>query len=111
MNNLVRNISLLAKENKISIRKLEMTLGFSDKLISSWEDHAPRVDKLVQVADYFGVSVDFLLGRESHSNAEETALIAKFRRLTPSQKETILNNIDFLLSQNPVKKESSISSR
>ena len=42
---------------------------------------------------------------------DETALIAKYRRLTASQQETILNNIDFLLSQNPVKKEKEISLR
>lgn len=97
-------IKFLAK-GRINLADLEKELGLSSKSISSWEHHQPKVQSLVAVADYFNVSVDYLLDRESAYTEEETALIAKFRRLTASQRENILNNIDFLLSQNPVKKE------
>lgn len=70
--------------------RLNMLLGdrtFGDKKISrlaaacdtdrarvhAWVngDSAPRVDALVAVADYFGVTTDFLLGRSDVRNPQE----------------------------------------
>ena len=53
----------LKKDGKISLNKLEKELGFGKSTISSWETKKPASDKLEKLADYFGVSVDYLLGR------------------------------------------------
>ncbi len=54
----------LAKQNGTSLPKLETELGFGAGTISKWDKSAPSADKLQAVADYFCVTVDYLLGRE-----------------------------------------------
>ena len=104
------NIQKIIK-GKTTQGKIEKDLGLASRTISSWERGMPSVENLIAVADYLNVSTDLILGREAKTDDEETALIAKYRLLTASQKYTILSNIDFLLSQSPIKKETATSSR
>lgn len=57
-------IKELAKKKKISIRQLEMRFGYSNGYLAKWKTNTPNADELPRLADYFGVSVDYLLGRE-----------------------------------------------
>ena len=61
---LVNRIRELCREHGISIRKLEIALGFSPKSIVKWDDHTPSIEKVMAVADYFGITVDDLLRTE-----------------------------------------------
>ncbi|EGO8331475.1 helix-turn-helix transcriptional regulator [Enterococcus faecalis] len=54
----------LAKEKGISIRQLEINFGYSNGYIGSWKRQTPNSNELSRLADYFDVSVDYLLGRE-----------------------------------------------
>lgn len=54
-------IRKLCKERNISIYRLEKELGFSSCSICKWKSSSPSVDKLRKVADYFQISVDYLL--------------------------------------------------
>ena len=56
-------IKLLAEKQKISIRKVEEDLGFGNGTLNRWKKNTPGADKLSKVADYFGVTTDYLLGR------------------------------------------------
>ncbi|MEG0078351.1 MULTISPECIES: helix-turn-helix domain-containing protein [Enterococcus] len=60
---LYERIKELAANKKISIRQLEETLKFGNGTINRWRTNTPGIDKIQKVADYFGVSVDYLLGR------------------------------------------------
>ena len=51
------------KGNRISLNALEKELGFGQYTISTWKKCSPTASRLVKVAEYFGVSVDYLLGR------------------------------------------------
>ena len=45
-------------------------LGLSNAAYSCWTDESiPRKSTLIKIADYFGVSVDFLLGKETDKPA------------------------------------------
>lgn len=68
---LTNRIRDLAKKKGISIRKLETELGFADKTISAWDTHRPSIDRAAAVADYFGVSIDWLLGRDDPAEDED----------------------------------------
>lgn len=57
-------IKELAKKKRISIRQLEKDFGYSNGYIGSWKRQTPKSTELIRLADYFGVSVDYLLGRE-----------------------------------------------
>ena len=61
---LKERIKMLANSDGLSIPKLEEELGFGSGTISRWDKSAPAADKLAKIADRFGVTVDFLLGRE-----------------------------------------------
>ncbi len=70
---LTENIRRLCKKNKISISKLEADLFLSSGLISRWSKNMPSLDKIADIADYFGVSIDELAGRSgSFSNGNNT---------------------------------------
>lgn len=56
----------LCKEKGINIYNLESTLGCANGTIRKWKKNTPRVDKLKAVADFFGVTVDYLITDERH---------------------------------------------
>lgn len=64
---LYEKIKELAAQRKLSIRRLEEELGFANGSLKQWKTSNPGADKLTKVADYFLVSVDYLLGREDKS--------------------------------------------
>ena len=56
----------LRTEKNISQQALALEIKFSQQVISNWESGnvEPTASAIVAVADYFGVSTDFLLGRK-----------------------------------------------
>ncbi len=73
---IARNIQSLRTENRLTQLELAEVLNYSDKAISKWEraEAIPDVTVLKQLADYFGVSVDFLLEEEHSANLSERRL-------------------------------------
>ncbi|MBC2103991.1 helix-turn-helix domain-containing protein [Listeria booriae] len=57
-------IKLLCDNQKISLNTLEEHTGLGKNTIRKWDTVNPSVDKLQAVADYFKVSLDFLVGRD-----------------------------------------------
>ncbi|MFE4511113.1 helix-turn-helix domain-containing protein, partial [Bacillus subtilis] len=55
-------VKKLCKDRGISLSRLEENVGFGKNSIYSWKQNNPSSDKLKKVADYFNVSVDYLLG-------------------------------------------------
>ena len=51
----------LCKEKGITVTGLEKTLGFGRCTIVKWKESSPSVDTLKNVADYFGVSIEYFL--------------------------------------------------
>lgn len=54
-------------EKGIGQVKLAQELGVSKGVISLWENglREPTMTSLILIADYFGVTLDFLVGREN----------------------------------------------
>lgn len=67
-------IKELTKRKKMSIRQLEITLGYSNGYFSKWKKVSPNSEGLQKVADYFNVSVDYLLGRETKETPKKVDL-------------------------------------
>jgi len=61
----VLRLKALREERKISQLKLAMDLGLNQNAVSRYESGAREADykTLVRLADYFNVSVDYLLER------------------------------------------------
>lgn len=57
-------IKELCQKRGITVNKLELEVGMSQYSISRWKSsNSPTVDKLLRVAQYFGVSLDYLVGQ------------------------------------------------
>ena len=54
-------IRALAKEKGISIPDLEKKLGLGNGTISGWNTSSPSAEYLRRVANYFSVSMEFLM--------------------------------------------------
>ena len=67
---IVERIRQLCARNDISIAALERQLNFGNGTIGRWSTASPTVELLGKVADYFGVSVDYLTGREQQETLE-----------------------------------------
>lgn len=57
-------IKSLCKSHGISMNKLEETLGFGKGYISKLGSSTPNTAKIKQIADYFNVTVDYLMTGE-----------------------------------------------
>ncbi|MFS0967930.1 helix-turn-helix domain-containing protein [Enterococcus thailandicus] len=58
-------IKKLAKQRDKNVKQVAIDLGFSENLFYKWKSSEPKAKDLEKVADYFNVSVDFLLGRNT----------------------------------------------
>lgn len=67
---MVSRIKELCKEHGITIAALQKELGLGNNAINRWDVNSPSVDKVMRVAEYFGVSIDYLMGR---TETKETA--------------------------------------
>lgn len=68
MSSIKETVQQLAQKHGYSIASLERKLGFSNGSIAKWDKQSPSADRLQQVADYFDVSVDYLLGRDTNDD-------------------------------------------
>lgn len=56
-------IKKLAKQHDKSLQQVAEDLNFSKNLFYRWKTSDPKAKDLSKVADYFGVTTDYLLGR------------------------------------------------
>ena len=80
--NLKERIKSLCKNRGISMNKLEEELGFAKGYASKLDKSNPNSSKLQKIADYFNVSLDYLISGEEKENEtyylnEETAKMAQ----------------------------------
>ena len=54
----------LCKKNSISVSELEKTLGFGNGYISKLGQSTPNTSKIKLIADYFNVSIDYIITGE-----------------------------------------------
>lgn len=72
-------IKQLADKQKISLKTLATNLGFSENYFYNMKNakSSPSSDALLKVADYFHVSVDYLLGRDEIKTITEIVDLKK----------------------------------
>lgn len=97
----------LRESKKISQQELAAKIGVSQSTIGMWESRKrePSFSTIEKIADFFGVSVDYLLGRSSETSIDEQlsgvefALYGEEKDLTDEEKEKILEFAKFVKSQ------------
>lgn len=86
-------------KKKLSQEELSKIIGVTQQAVGKWERARamPDNDILLKLADFFNVSVDYLLGRSTSIqepyapglSPDELALIEKYRRMKDNEKDTM----------------------
>ena len=96
----MNRIAELRKRNKVSQAKLGKLVGAAQNTVSQWENglREPDTDTLHALADFFGVTIDYLLGRDSEQknnpdivdDAGDLEIQSILSELTPENREKLL---------------------
>ena len=98
----------LCLKNGETVSRVAEKLNIQKSNVTAWKNGGvPRADVLMNIAEYFGCSVDYLLGRDQEQEKSldkqldsiEFALFGEVKELTEEQKRDILNYARFLKSQ------------
>ena len=74
----LEKIKELAKKRGIPLAKLEESLGYSTNYFYTLKTKTPNSDRLQEIADYFNVSTDYLLGRTDNPSIAKDDTIAGY---------------------------------
>ena len=96
-------VNELCRDRGISITALALALGFSKGTPSNWKTMTkpPRAENVKKVADYFGVSVDYLHGKEEKPSVNEDSVLDArimelWAQLDDNAREDALKYIEYL---------------
>lgn len=83
----------LCKRRATTPNKIAEILGISSGTVTAWKKGSPpNSERLVAIADYFGVSTDYLLGRsgtDPELPEDEIILLSNYRKSTEEGKNII----------------------
>lgn len=87
--NAKERIQFLCKKNGITSKSLEEHLGFGKGYISKIDKAAPNLSKIKPIADYFGVTVDYLLSGEKEPKEKSLEFTTRDKRDIAKDLETL----------------------
>ena len=99
---MIKNLKQLRKEKGISQKSLGEVIGVSQQSINKYENYniEPDISTLIQLADYFNTSVDYLIGNSEirqmaevamnfNLTQDETEMVTEYRKLSDSEKDVL----------------------
>lgn len=97
----------LDRNPKVYQKELADAVGVSRQAVTMWEtgQRIPDHEILQRLADYFDVSVDYLLGRTNNRNGknkgqfvadEESTFFRRLKNLSPGAQEKIRRELEWL---------------
>ncbi len=103
----VELVRKICKEKKIPISKLERDLGYSNGYIGQLRKGVFPTNRLVEIAQYLSVSVDYLLGTETEKaptqegereiiNPDIRMIARAGQKMTPEQAENLRKYAQFM---------------
>lgn len=102
MNKLYLRVKELATQRKVSLAQIERDLNFSNGIISTWKNRNASQDKIESLANYFGVTTDYLLGKTNtpqyvSNDIKNTGLFRKAvkdNELSVSEQESLAEDMN-----------------
>ena len=96
-NSSVPRLFELMESRNIRAKDVSEATGISTSSFTDWrKGKMPTPQKLRTLADFFGVSVEYLLGNESDENAMDLKIQAEAKQLSDEQKADVLKYIEFV---------------
>ena len=89
---LVERIKLKCQENGTNIRRLEEATGMGNGTIRKWDTQCPSYDKVIKVANYLNVTINWLLFEKEAADLtpEERELVDCYRQANDQGKRSIM---------------------
>lgn len=93
------NLTMLRKQKNLRQRDVADAMHVSQNVMSNYENglREPPIDLLVRLADFFGVSVDYLLGHDS-PDAPTPDIVRVYDALTPRGQMLLMGYAEGLLA-------------
>lgn len=113
---LIENIEFLSLQKGVNKTTAMQECGAGRSFVSNLsKKSAPSIEKIEQIADYFGVSIDCLLGRQVANNSQsytdtgeisqdENKLLACFAALNDEGKEKAIERLEEMAALDKYKK-------
>lgn len=107
----MNNLKEIRESQKIYQKNVAKALKIGVSTYSQWENgiNEPSIGALTALADFFGCSVDYLVGRESEDfqiisagnklSKDENGLIDNLRALSPLRKEVVYRVVGALTEE------------
>lgn len=92
---LLQTIQDICKQNGTNINEVERMLGLGRGSIYKWGNSSPSIGNIQKVADYFRVSIDFLLGRVVEQKTNDGENSAKLHSMIG----TLLSSVNESISK------------
>lgn len=95
-------VRMLAEKQGLSLNDLENRLGFGQNSIYKWKSKEPASNRVREVAKFFNVSTDYLLGLSDNPkiNNDDSLLAAHIADdVTEEEMEEIKQFIEFIKSK------------
>ena len=98
----------LRESEKLTQQELANDLGLNSVTYSNYENEnrEPPIETLIKIADYYGVSLDYLLKRNTNikfyyitNDQKEKAICELAKRLNPESKDRVIGYITCLLNE------------
>lgn len=99
----MKNLKKLREQHNLTQREMADILGIQRPTYTRYEteERQPDFDLVIKIAQYFDVSVDYLLGKSENMNLDEQlegldfALYGEVKELTDAQKQDIIDYARF----------------
>lgn len=82
---LMKRVMALCNETHHTIYKAEQRLGWANGTIKRMKTSIPSAEKLMQLAVFFDVTTDYLLGFSDHRHSPQEELLSSWNLLTSNQ--------------------------
>ena len=101
-------VESLLKEKRLTQKELAEDLELRRPTLSDWKKNGavPAGDICIRIADYLGVSVEWLVtGKEAALSSEERTLLKQWQVLSEEQKDTIRTLLDKWVSEHQAREK------
>lgn len=98
MNYFSERLKELRKSKGITQKQLSNAIGVTERAIVGYESGKmkPAFDAINSLADFFGTSTDYLIGRDEGQNKGESYLLNNYRNLNADNRRMLLEMSNFL---------------
>ena len=99
----LKKIADLRKKKGLNQKEFGKLIGAAQNTVCNWENgkREPDNDTLIKIADFFGVTTDYLLGTKEKPpllKGDDAKLIKDYHRLSEKKQQVVRNSSRALLS-------------